>query len=488
MILNVNPAEVAAAVSKLAALVQATQQSLPQSWVLPAGADPISTEHAPRLNGRAADLFNKANGVMHAAHHTTYNAGAAASDYTSTDDEGSRLVGGSGGEVLPNPVGEPPPPMVRQPPVFSVPAGGPAVDPLTLAEQLRAGPGPGPAAAFASNVRDYLASSHLALLDGLDQAAQTMRNWTPVGTAAADELNQHRSMLDELGSMLSDLADGADNYGDAFAAAKAQHPTPEEIIAARQELLSAIRSKNQLGVDDALAKFQEQNARSAESFTGYATQVNGKSGTGESTSGSGSSNGSGGDTSALTLMLPLLTSAMSSGAAGQTSANQDSTDSLGNLDNAIGGLGGDGGGYGGGIDPGVSVPSAADVADAGNATSIVGPMPLASSVAGLTASMTSAMSAAPVAESLQSATGAAVARPGGAGSPYMPMMPMSPGMAGAGGGNNERNRVVAWHPDRLMYVDDTPHTEQVIGEKPTIAPSVTPPTPSQNSTPAGGSA
>jgi hypothetical protein len=72
----------------------------------------------------------------------------------------------------------------------------------------------------------------------------------------------------------------------------------------------------------------------------------------------------------------------------------------------------------------------------------------------------------------------------------MPYMPMAPGMGGGGGGN-ERNRVVAWHPDRLMYVDDTPHTEQVIGEKPTIAPTVTPPTPSPaNQTPSqsGGSA
>ncbi len=76
----------------------------------------------------------------------------------------------------------------------------------------------------------------------------------------------------------------------------------------------------------------------------------------------------------------------------------------------------------------------------------------------------------------------------------MPMMPMG-GMggagAGAGGGGDERNRIVAWHPDRLMYVDDTPHTEPVIGERPTIAPTVTQPTPApanQAPTRTGGNA
>lgn len=69
---------------------------------------------------------------------------------------------------------------------------------------------------------------------------------------------------------------------------------------------------------------------------------------------------------------------------------------------------------------------------------------------------------------------------------------MGGGMGGAGGGGgNERNRVVAWHPDRLMYVDDTPHTEPVIGERPTIAPTVTQPTPTpanQAPTRSGGNA
>jgi hypothetical protein len=78
--------------------------------------------------------------------------------------------------------------------------------------------------------------------------------------------------------------------------------------------------------------------------------------------------------------------------------------------------------------------------------------------------------------------------------PMMPMMPMAPGAgAGGGAGGDDRNRVVAWHPDRLMYVDDTPHTEMVIGERPTVAPSVTPPTPNsgagnQHSSQSGGSA
>ena len=489
MPLNVDPGELAAAASQLAALAQATHASLPQSWVLPAGAEQISAEHVPQLNGQAANLFDRTAGLLHDIHTTAHKLGASAADYTRTDDEGSRTVGGSGGEVLTNPVDLPQAPGPRQPPVFSLP-DAPAVDPLVFAEQLRAGPGPGPAAAFASNVRDYLAGSHQVALGGLDQAARTMQHWTPVGTDAAAELDRHRGVLDELGTMLSNLADGADNYGNAFSTAKAQHPTPEEIIAARKELLAAIRSKNQLGVEDALAKFQEQNARSAETIAGYNAKVNSGNGSGTSSS-SGNSSGSGGsgDTSALSSMLPLLTSMMS-GTNGLNSMNQDSTDSaddLSSLDDTLGGLGGYsgyGGGGGGGdsADFAASVPSADDVSAAQNAT-IVGPMPLMTSAV-------SGMATAPVAESLGSAGAATAARAAGAGgSPMMPYMPMSPGMGGAGGQNNERNRVVAWHPDRLMYVDDTPHTEPVIGEKPTIAPSVTPPTPANpNSTPAGGSA
>ncbi|WP_067903757.1 PPE domain-containing protein [Nocardia vaccinii] len=488
MALNVDPGELAAAATQLAALAQSTHASLPQSWVIPAGAEQISAEHVPQLNGQAANLFDRTAGLLHDIHTTAHKIGAAAADYTRTDGEGGRTVGGSGGEVLSNPVDLPQPPGARQPPVFSLP-DAPAVDPLIFAEQLRAGPGPGPAAAFASNVRDYLAGSHQVALGGLDQAARTMQHWTPVGTDAAAELDRHRGVLDELGTLLSDLADGADNYGNAFSTAKAQHPTPEEIIAARKELLAAIRSKNQLGVDDALAKFQEQNARSAETIAGYSAKVN--SGNGTSSTSSGNSGGSG-DSSALTSMLPLLTSMMS-GANGLNPSNQDSTDSasdLGSLNDTLGGLGGYsgyGGGGGGGdsTDFGASVPTADDVSATQNAM-IVGPMPLATSAA----AAASGLASAPVAESLGSAGAAAAARAGGAGgSPMMPYMPMSPGMGGAGGSNNERNRVVAWHPDRLMYVDDTPHTEPVIGEKPTIAPSVTPPTPANpNSSPAGGSA
>ena len=486
MALNVDPGELAAAASQLAALARATHESLPQSWVLPAGAEQISAEHVPQLNGQAADLFNRTAGLLHEIHNTAYKIGASAADYTHTDDEDARTIGGSGGGVLSNPVDLPQPPGPRQPPVFSLP-DAPAVDPLLFAQQLRAGLGPGPAANFASNVREYLAGSHLPAMTGLDQAARTMQDWTPVGTDAAAELDRHRSGLDELSTLLSQLAEGADNYGDAFTTAKAHHPTPEEIIAARKELLAAIRSKNQLGVDDALAKFQEQNARSAATIAGYSAKVNSGNGT-QTASGTGNSGGSS-DSSALSSMLPLLSSMMSgqNGLNSMNSANQDggAADDLGSLNDALGNMGGFSGYGGDGSAPGASVPSAADVSSADN-VSIAGPLPLANAAA---AAAVSGLATAPVAELLQAATAAAAAKTGGAnGSPYMPYMPMS-GTGGAGAGsNNERNRVVAWHPDRLMYVDDTPHTELVIGEKPTIAPSVTPPTPANpNSTPAGGS-
>ncbi|NEW36019.1 hypothetical protein GV791_26130 [Nocardia cyriacigeorgica] len=120
-------------------------------------------------------------------------------------------------------------------------------------------------------------------------------------------------------------------------------------------------------------------------------------------------------------------------------------------------------------------------------------MPLTTS-ASVPAGLSQSLPRAPVIEPLTaSSSGGAGGAMRGSGMPMMPYMPMAPGAGGAGGGGEDRSRVVAWHPDRLMYVDDTPHTEMVIGERPTIAPSVTPPTPNsaganQHSSHTGGTA
>ncbi|WP_067670627.1 PPE domain-containing protein [Nocardia miyunensis] len=493
--LNVDPAELVTVASNLADLAQTTGQGLPTGWVQPAGADHISGGFVPGANSQAAQLFNGTQGVLHLVHQHAHKTGSAAADYTRADDTGARMVGGSGRDVLTNPVAEPSTPTARQAPTYNLPTAGAEIDPLTFAQQLRSGPGTGPAATFAGNIRSYLDGSHRTAIEGVDQAAQALRSWTPVGTEAAAQLNEHRNWLDQLGTYLGKLADGIDTYTSAFDTAKAKHPTPEEIIAARKELLAAMRSKNEAGVADALAKTQEQNARSAEAIAGYSTAVN--SGSAQSNSGSGSGDSSGsssGDSSSgssssdssqmmstLASLLPTMMSSMMSNGMNGMNQNADQN-SIGDLADYAGDYGGLEGGGGG-----VPIGDIANAVDSGaNSAFQVASMPMVAAAAKLTGSPT--MARAPVIESLDTAA-ATASRAAGGSSPYMPYMPMTPGMNGAGG-NQDRNRVVAWHPDRLMYVDDTPHTEQVIGEKPTIAPTVTPPTPSNSQTPSqsGGTA
>ncbi|MGK8520062.1 PPE domain-containing protein [Nocardia asteroides] len=489
MALNVDPQELVAAASKLAAVARDTGMALPGGWVVPAGADPISAAAVPQLNAQAASLLNGMAGVLTDIQRTAFNIGAAAADYTAADDLGARMINGGGSELVDNPVGEVQEIGHRRPPALRFPVAGGAVDPLTFAQQLHSGPGPGAAKGFADALRKFAGGPHLAAVDGVNSAAKSMQNWEPVGAAAAAELGQRRGWLDQLGRGLGLLADGIDTYSDAFRTAKAKHPTPEEIIAARKELIAAMRSKNELGIQAALAKFNEQNARSAETITGYSTEVGSKVGAGEGTGdGTGESGGSG-DSSALTQMLPALMSAMASAGMplsqlGQSDASEAyddyGLDEYGYDDLGIpSGLGtGSPSGMPAGS-PGLGIP------DVEAATIQASALPVTAS-----ASLGSGMPRTSVIEPLAapSAANAAAAR---GGTPMMPYMPMAPGMGNGAGGNNDRNRIVAWHPDRLMYVDDTPHTEAVIGERPTIAPTVTPPTPApSNQTPSqpGGNA
>ncbi|WP_040785522.1 PPE domain-containing protein [Nocardia pneumoniae] len=486
--LNVDPQELVATAAKLAQLARDTGAALPGGWVVPAGADPISAEAVPQLNAQAASLLNGMASVLNEMQRTASNIGKAAVDYTSADDEGARRIGGAGGDIVADPVGDVEVIGQRRPPTLRFPVAGGTVDPLTFAQQLHAGPGPGAATGFANELRKFTGGQHLAATEGVDSAVRAMQNWEPVGAAAAAELGQHRGWLDQLGRGLGMLADGIDTYSNAFRTAKAKHPTPEEIIAARKELLRQMRSKNELGIQAALAKFNEQNARSLETITGYSTEVGSKVGAGEGADKGTSGGSGGGDSSALSQMLPALMSAMASAGVplSELGRSDDSYDDYG-----IDEYGYDDLGIPSSL--GTGSPSGTPIGNLGTSISDVTaetvsatPLPLAASAS----SVSSSMPRTPVIEPLStsSAANAAAAR---AGTPMMPYMPMAPGMGNGGGNGNERNRVVAWHPDRLMYVDDTPHTEAVIGERPTIAPTVTPPTPGpSNQTPSqsGGNA
>jgi hypothetical protein len=501
--LNVDPQELLGLASTLAGTAYTTGRSLPAGWVQHAGADPVSAAAVPFLNGQTESIFNGTLDTLNGVHQTAYKIGTSAANYTALDDQGSRVIDGSGAELLTNPVPSQSPLDFRQSPIGS--PGGGAVDPMTFAQQLHTGPGIGPATAFAGSIRDYLGTTHASTVGQLTDTAGALQNWTTGGPLAAAEVSQHRNMLDQYGSHLSGLADNIDSYTDAFSTVKSKHPTPQEIAAARKELLAAMKSKDKARLAKALAKYQEVMAQSQEAFTEYTSTVGTKLGSGSGTgsgstsgssvtsgtgtgtgTGSTSSSGSSGDASSLMQMLSSLMSSMGQGANGLTGQNGQNADPMADsgltdgyptIPGSLGG--GGGGGYGSDVGGG-----------SGSDTVNVGTMPMVATTTGLNSQVASGVVRAAAAEPVSAATAAAARTATGAGGmPYMPMMPMGAG-AGAGGSGNERNRVVAWHPDRLMYVDDTPYTEQVIGEKPTIAPTVTPPSTSGfgNTTNSGGNA
>ncbi|TLF74019.1 PPE domain-containing protein [Nocardia cyriacigeorgica] len=511
--LNVDLSALVKAASGLTDAARDTGLALPSGWVVPAGADPISGAKVPQLNAQTAAVVNGMIDVLNAVAMDAYKIGKSAQAYSTQDDAGARTIGGRGGEIIANPIAEPVPMPHRKPPVYSAPSST-AIDPLTFAKQLQAGPGPGPAKEFAEKVRGFARDISPIANQAVADSAAAMAQWTPVGEKVADNLTRYGGWIGHLVTGMGLLADSIDSYSEAFRIAKSTHPTPEEIIAARKELLAAMRSKDEARTALALAKFEEQNARSAETVTGYSAATNtplpgedaAESAAGQAASQAAGGQSAGGgeqgsgeqamDPSMLANLLPAMMNAMSS--MGGLPLDQSSEEYLDDYalgdelyDDSYGfgspgGYGGFGGGGGGGGGFGGSVGGF-------DAAAVAAPTPLTTS-ASVPAGLTQGLPRAPVIEPLStSSPGGSSSGMRGAGMPMMPYMPMAPGAGGAGGGGEDRNRVVAWHPDRLMYVDDTPHTEMVIGERPTIAPSVTPPTPNsaggnQHSSHSGGSA
>ncbi|WP_063042434.1 PPE domain-containing protein [Nocardia grenadensis] len=484
MALNVDLGELVSVAGRSADLARLTGAAVPREWVLPAGSDPISAQAVPQLNAQAAALFNATVGVLNKIQRDAHLIGQAAVEYAAADDEGARLINGSAGELVDNPV-----PAVEQVGYRRVPPGLSNMpvttgDPLTFARQLQSGPGPEPAHRFADSVRLFNTSSRTQAAGDMDRAGSILQNWSPVGSQVAQRFTTYRGWMDQLGDAMEKLAQGAESYGNAFARAKAKHPTPEEILAARKKMLAAARSKNQAALAAATAEYNELNVRSGEATGSYATETgtsiaNSSQSTGEAAAQTGAG-GSGGSGDALSQMLPMLMSMMQLGSNGLSDTGDisdddwydDYYDDYGLGDYAVPSYGSPSGGSPSlPTMPGGGIPSAADVQTLSATTA----MPLTAANAG---GNVGGAPRVPVAET--AAGGGTAYGRGAAGSPMMPYMPMSPGMGGAGGGGagGERNRVVAWHPDRLMYVDDTPHTEPVIGERPTIAPTVTQPTPS----------
>ncbi|WP_280406690.1 PPE domain-containing protein [Nocardia carnea] len=489
MALNVDLDELVAVAGQSADMARITGAAMPREWVLPAGADPISAQAVPQLNADAAALFNATVGVLNKIQRDAHHIGQAAVEYAAADDEGARLLNASGGNLVANPVPavEPVgfrrvPPGLREMPVVTG-------DPLTFAQQLHSGPGPEPAHRFADSVRLFNTSSRARAADDMDRAGSVLQHWTPVGSEVAERFATYRGWMDVLGDAMEKLAQGADTYGNAFARAKEKHPTPEEILAARKKMLAAARAKNEAALAAATAEYNDLNLRAGEAAGSYVSETG--TGVADSSQSSGSAaaqTGSGSSDQMLSQMLPMLMSMMELGQNGLSETEEisddyydDYYDDYGLGDYAVPSYGSPTGGAP--SVPGGGIPSASEVQTIS-----------ASTVMPLTRAVGSGLGAPPRVPAAENVAGGSAYGRGAGGMPMMPMMPMG-GMggagAGAGGGGEERNRIVAWHPDRLMYVDDTPHTEPVIGERPTIAPTVTQPTPApanQAPTRTGGNA
>lgn len=477
--LDVDPEELVGAAAELADMVRVTSAAVPAEWVVPAGSDPISAAMVPRLNHEAAQLFNGMRGLLSAMQRSAHEVGAAAVDYVAADSANAGLIDGSSGTGISNPAGLPGEIPVLVPPVVTFPDPGAAADPLVFAQQLHGGPGPAAPARFAEAVRAFTTGASADAGRRVGSAATVLRNWRPVGTQASAELTRYHDWLDRTRGQLDRLATRVDAYSSAFRIARDKHPTPAEILTARKQLLAAMRSRNEVATQAALAKHEELNLRSVEAIGGYEGSM-----AADAAADAGSE---GDDSSMLQALLPALMSALSQGGmlAGQTLTDGYYDDDY----------------YDDYYDdyPNSGMPSMRDIGSPGSPSSngpgvnpvyALGPMPM-SAAPGTAPGGTAGSPRAPGFEPIRPTTPTS-GMPMGRGTGMMPMMPMMPGAAGAGaGGGGDRGRVVAWHPDRLMYVDDTPHTEAVIGERPVIAPTVTPATPApttQTQNHAGGSA
>lgn len=487
MALDVDPAELASAAASLRNGAQETTDGIKHGSMPRAGDDAGSFITQWQINQRLAALRNSLNQVKFDFLASADKIDAAGKDYTAADLAAAEaLIGrGGGGSGSAQTAQQNTPTAETAPLPFPSGAATSAVDALTFARRLHAGPGPGASRAFAREIRQYLLGPHQSALSTLDDAVARLANWAPVGAAARDEIRRHRGRLEQIGTGLDELATHIDNYSDAFGRGHTSHPTPGQLEAARKELRDALASGDDLAIQRALAKYQALNAQSAESSRQYFGDLGNtipSEGQGQQSTGGSNS------MSALSSMLPTLLSSL----AGQDSSLADDSESddydYGTSEylpdsylpaGDYGGYGSGGGGFGGpggSFDAGGPIPTMAAAA-----------MPIGAATANLSGPAPATRT--PVIDPVTASPGGNGTPASRTNAPYMPYMPMAPG-AGTGGANGgDRSRVVAWHPDRLIYVDDTPHTELVIGEKPSITPTVTPPTPSTPApTRTGGSA
>lgn len=122
MALEVDVHQLAIEASKVAGMARDIGTALPRGWVVPAGTDSISSQHVPALNATTADVFNGIRAALNDVQRSAQKVGRAAEAYSTENDRGARLVNGSGGELVRNPVDELHIFKQQDPPVLSFPS------------------------------------------------------------------------------------------------------------------------------------------------------------------------------------------------------------------------------------------------------------------------------------------------------------------------------------------------------------------------------
>jgi hypothetical protein len=242
----------------------------------PPAADPVTLGAAAMLVAHTAALAAvvehsvavRVYGGSAVGRTAAYLAGADADNAgTIAGVLGSSATAGAGGASAATPsVGAPPPAPV----IPSIPAA-PAVAPLTgeqWSRLLYSGPGAAGLRQFATALQTHASS--------LDQLAdQTQSHGRGINAHWADGLQQagantirHGQWLTESATRARTIAAAAHSVADAFDAAKNATPSPQEFIAARNDLAVAQGSRNPSAVATALNRLSELQAQALDATQG----------------------------------------------------------------------------------------------------------------------------------------------------------------------------------------------------------------------------
>lgn len=281
-----NPAGLHSTADALSAYGQRLQSATPTDQVAPAGADPISVAAASSVNANSTAMSST---MAMAAHHIITGAAAlhAAADVLAGTEQGNAAsLSGQTAAAL-----TPPPPAIPVDPAPPTPQVAPRVvsaadiavdpegDPEPTAIALRSGDGGASLNTHATQW--HTASTTLSEGGSLLQSlsARTAGDWSsPDGQRAATALTQMGGWLSTASGHASTLADTSTQHAASFTRAVATHPTPEQVIAAKNQVkVTAAEATTNAGAIPAyhvaVANYLDQVRQGVGAATDYRTQT-----------------------------------------------------------------------------------------------------------------------------------------------------------------------------------------------------------------------